>query len=169
ADEVTWTVADSAALPSLLATGRVDAVGQYVVGEPLLEKNVAPKSLVRLAYADVGLNYYGNGIIATEETIQNRPDLVRAFVEGTICGMKAAFADPAEAGRIMHEYHRQVEPEIGAGETEIVRDLAQVDDRPLGAIDPERIESTVEVVSDAYDLKTSVAPDDMYAPGFVPE
>ena len=169
ADQVTWTVADSAALPSLLATGRVEAVGQYVVGEPLLEKNVAPKSLVRLGYADVGLSYYGNGVIATEDSIQNRPELVRAFVAGTICGMEAAFADPAEAGRIMHEYHRQVEPDIGAGETEAVRDLAEVDGRPLGAIDPERIESTVELVSNAYDLKTPVAPEDMYVPGFVPE
>ena len=55
-------------MPSLLATKRVDAVGQFTVGEPLLANAVKPEKLERLAYKDVGFDYYGNGIIATEQT-----------------------------------------------------------------------------------------------------
>ena len=75
-------------MPSLLATGRVDAVGQFTVGEPLLAATVAPKILVRIAYKDAGLDYYGNGIIATEKTIGENPAMLRAFVRATrrACG-----------------------------------------------------------------------------------
>jgi ABC-type nitrate/sulfonate/bicarbonate transport system substrate-binding protein len=64
--------------------------------------------LVRFAYADAGLNYYGNGIVATAATITSKPDLVHRFVEATIRGMKDAFADPADAGAIMHKLVLQV-------------------------------------------------------------
>ena len=40
------------------------------------------------------------------------PDLVHRFVAATINGMKYAFADPAEAGAIMHKYHPQVDAGI---------------------------------------------------------
>ncbi len=101
----------SSALPGLLATGKVPCVGQFTVGEPLLRAQAAPKKLVRFAYSDPGLSYYGNGIIATETTIKSNPDLVKRFVAATIRGLKAAFADPAEAGAIMHKYH----PEVSSG------------------------------------------------------
>ena len=58
AQKVKWISADNAALPALLATGKVDAIGQFTVGQPLLAAAVAPKALVRLAYKDAGLDYY---------------------------------------------------------------------------------------------------------------
>ena len=69
----------SASLPSLLATGRVDAIGQFTVGEPLIEASAKPRKLVRLAYKDSGLDYYGNEIIATEQTIKDNPDLLKTL------------------------------------------------------------------------------------------
>ncbi|MBL7252433.1 ABC transporter substrate-binding protein [Alcanivorax marinus] len=166
--KVGWVVADGSALPSLLSTGRADAIGQFVVGEPLLEKAVAPKKLVRLAYEDVGLSYYGNGLIASEETIAENPDLVRRFVSATIKGMNYAFAHPQEAGEILHGYHRQVDTDIGAGETRMVRALAeQPDGLPMGEIDPDMIAKTLQVVGSAFDLKHPVGVEDLYAPGFV--
>src|ERR1700756_4417181 len=74
--KVKWVSAESASLPSLLATGRVDAIGQFTVGEPLIDASVRPRKLIRLAYKDGGLDYYGNGLIATEQTIKENPDLL---------------------------------------------------------------------------------------------
>jgi NitT/TauT family transport system substrate-binding protein len=165
---VTWQVAESAALPVLLATGRAEAVGQFTVGEPLLAAAVAPKKLVRLAYRDVGLDYYGNGIIASEELIAKAPDVVRRFVAATIRGMADAFADPAMAGQTIARYQQQIKPEIGAAEIEQVRALAVAAGRKLGAIDPARMATTVSVVAGAYTLVKSPSPEDMWAPGFVP-
>ncbi|MYZ49644.1 ABC transporter substrate-binding protein [Rhizobiales bacterium L72] len=165
-DKVSWVTADGAALPTMLATGRVEAIGQFTVGEPLLAAVTAPKTLVRFGYKDA-LSYYGNGIIATDATIAENPDLVKAFVRATLKGMRDAFADPAAAGAIMAKYQKQVDPAVAEGETKLVAELAEVPGRPLGAIDPERVANTIKVVAENMKLNAAVAPEDLYAPGFV--
>ena len=167
AKKVKWVVAGSDALPGLLASNRVPCVGQFTVGEPLLRTQVAPARMVRFAFADAGVSFYGNGIIATDITIATKPEIVKRFVAATIRGMKDAFADPEEAGKIMSKYHPTVDPAIAKGETEAVAELAQVKGRELGVIDPARVEETIEVVSGIFKLKTPVAVSDVYAPGFV--
>jgi NitT/TauT family transport system substrate-binding protein len=80
AAKVTWVVAPSESLPSLLTLGRVDAVGQFTAGEPLLRKQAAPKELVQLTYADAGLDFHSNGLVAADAMIQRQPELVRRFL-----------------------------------------------------------------------------------------
>jgi NitT/TauT family transport system substrate-binding protein len=79
ASKVKWIVAGSDSLPGLLAGNRVPCVGQFTVGEPLLRMQAAPAKLVRLAFVDAGVSFYGNGIIATDNTIATKPDIVRRF------------------------------------------------------------------------------------------
>jgi NitT/TauT family transport system substrate-binding protein len=167
AKKVKWVSAESSSLPSLLATGRVDAIGQFTVGEPLIEAAVKPRKVVRLAYKDGDLDYYGNGIIATEQTIKDNPELLKAFVRATLKGMRDAFANPAEAGAIINKYHKEISPEVGAGETELVKELAVLPGRPLGAIDEEGIKRTIDIMAKSYPMKQPVDPKDMYAPGFI--
>ena len=169
AGKVKWIVAGSDALPVLLAGNRVPCVGQFTVGEPLLRRQAAPAKLVRFAFADAGVSFYGNGIIATDTTIATRPDIVRRFVAATIRGMQDAFADPEEAGRIMNKYHPAVDALVAKGETEAVAELAQVKGQPLGMINPYKIEETIAAVTSVFTLKNRVTVRDMYEPGFVPQ
>jgi NitT/TauT family transport system substrate-binding protein len=166
-ESVSWLVADGNALAAMLATGRVDAIGQFTVGEPLLQKAVAPRKLVRLAYKDVGLEYYGNGIIASEDMIKNDPESLRKFVDATIKGMKEAFRDPVAAGQILNRAHKQVDAEVAAGETRMVAELSAVPNGTFGIIDPKRIDQTVSVVASSFPLKRIVAGSELYAAGFV--
>jgi NitT/TauT family transport system substrate-binding protein len=167
AAKVTWVVAPSESLPSLLTVGRVDAVGQFTVGEPLLRKQAAPKALVELSYADAGLDFYSNGLIAADSTIANAPDLARRFVAATLRGLQAAIADPQGAARILNKYHREVEVDVAAGEVEKVRALAVVPQATLGAVDAGRVRRTIELVSGAFDLKKPVTPQEMFVPDMV--
>ena len=171
AQKVRWVVASSESLPGLLTANRVPCVGQFIVGEALLRSQLAPAKLklVRFAYSDAGLSYYGNGIVATAATIASKPDLVHRFVEATVRGMKDAFADPTAAGAIMQKIVPQVDATVAKSETEAVAELAQIPGRPLGEIDPARINATLDVVKGAFKLATPVAAADVYAPGFVPK
>src|SRR5258708_25713246 len=169
APTVRWVVASSESLPGLLATNKVPCVGQYTVGEALLQSQLAPAKLVRFAYADAGLNYYSNGIVATAATIASKPDLVHRFVEATVRGMKDAFADPAAAGAIMSKLVPQVDATIAQKETEAVAELAQIPGKPLGEIDPPRIDAPLAILKGAYQLATPVAAAAVYAPGFAPK
>src|SRR5258707_10158827 len=127
----------------------------------------APTKLVRFAFAGAGVSFYGNGLIATDSTIATKADIVRRLVAATIRGMKDAFARPDEAGRIMNKYHPTIDVAVAEGENKAVAELAQVNGRELGPIDPARIEETIKVVHSVFKLKTPVAVNDVYAPGFV--
>jgi NitT/TauT family transport system substrate-binding protein len=165
--KVKWVSATSMALPSLLATGKVDAIGQFTVGEPLLAAAVTPKTLVRFAYKDAGLDYYGNGIVATETTIKEHPEILKAFVRATLKGMRDAFANPAEAGEIMHKYHKEVSADVATGETKLVKELAEIPGHKLGVIDAARVKATIDIMATSYPMKNQVQPQDMFVPGFV--
>jgi NitT/TauT family transport system substrate-binding protein len=169
AQAVRWVVASTESLPGLLATNKVPCVSQFTVGEALLRSRLGPAKLVRFAYSDAGLNYYGNGIVATAATIAGKPDLVHRFVAATVRGMKDAFADPTAAGAIMSKLVPQVDATVAKKETEAVAELAQIPGKPLGDIDPARIEATLDVIKGAFRLATPVAAADVYEPGFVPK
>jgi NitT/TauT family transport system substrate-binding protein len=136
--KVTWLVAASDTLPALLTTGRADGIGQFIVGEPLLAKSAAPKQVLAL--------------------------LVRRFVAATMQGLKDAIANPQEAGAIMHKHHREVDADVAAAETKLVGTLTG---QPLGLLDPANVKQAIEIIGGAFSLKHPVAPDDVYAPGFV--
>jgi NitT/TauT family transport system substrate-binding protein len=171
AQKVRWVVASSESLPGMLATNKVPCVGQYTFGEVRLLQGaqLGSAKLVRFAYSDAGLSYYGNGIVATAATIASKPDVVHRFVEATVRGMKDAIADPAAAGAIMQKTVPQVDATVAKKETEGLAELAQIPRQPLGEIDPVRIEATLDVVKGAFKLATPVAAADVYAPGFVPK
>jgi NitT/TauT family transport system substrate-binding protein len=164
--KVRWVVASSESLPGLLAANRVPCVGQFTVGEAMLRAQLAPARLVRFAYADPGLSYYGNGIVATDATLTAKSDLVRRFVAATVRGMTDAFADPAAAGAVMHKLVPQVDAAVARDETAAVADLARIPGRGLGEIDPARVEATLDVVKGAFRLATPITAGDIYAAGF---
>ena len=137
ASKVKWVIAGSDSLPGLLASNRVPCVGQFTVGEPLLRMQAAPAKLVRFAFADAGVSFYGNGI---------RPD---------------------EAGRIMNKYHPAIDAAVAEGETKAVAELAEIKGHDLGRIDPADIQATIDVVNRVFKLKAPVTVNDVYAPGFV--
>jgi NitT/TauT family transport system substrate-binding protein len=96
--------------------------------------------------------------------IKSNPDLVRRFVTATMQGLADAIADPNQAGAIMNKHHREVDADVAAAETKIVGTLTG---QPLGVLDPARVKKAIEIVGRAYTLKSAVAPEDIYAPGFV--
>jgi NitT/TauT family transport system substrate-binding protein len=169
AQKVRWVVANAESLPGLLAADKIPCIADVIPSEPQLRSHLAPAKPIRFAYSDAGLSYYSNGIVATAATIASKPDVVHRFVEATIRGMKDAFADPADAGAIMHKIVPQVDAVVAKGETEVVAELAQVPGQSLGEIDPARIEATVDVVKGTFKLATPVAAADVYVPGFVPK
>ncbi len=169
ASKVKWIVATPDALPGMLANGQVDGVGQFIVGEALLAGAASPKEILGIEYSKAGLDYYSNGIIASDDLIKSNPDLIRRFVKATLAGLQDALANPQEAGEIMSKRHREIDAKIAAAETAKVRELAVSAGAPLGTIDPARIQKTIDVVAGAYELKNPVTPDDIYAAGFVPK
>lgn len=169
AAKVKWIAAANEALPAMLTAGRVDGIGQFTVGEPLLAAAAAPKAVVGFSYGDAGLDYYSNGLVASDAMLQSNPELVRRFVKATLDGLRSAIADPKEAGEILHKYQRGIDATIATGETAKVKELAVQPNAPLGAMDAARVQKTIDVVAATFDLKKKVSPADVYSPGWLPD
>jgi NitT/TauT family transport system substrate-binding protein len=103
AQTVRWVVASPESMPDLLATNKVPCVAEIVVAEQMLRSRLVPAKLVRFAYSEAGLSYYGNGIVATAATIASKPDVVHRFVEATVRGMKDAFAGTSKSPSVSRQ------------------------------------------------------------------
>jgi NitT/TauT family transport system substrate-binding protein len=169
--KVKWIFADSAALPALLVSKQVDCVAQFVVGEALLKKAAGGKDLVRLAYSDApGLDYYGNGIVASDEMIKTKPDMLKRLLWAVNQGLAYAFDHPDEAAEIMNKNQPQVPVDVAKAETLAVKALALVPETQkngIGWVDPARVQKTIDIMTPALELKRKVTVDEVYAPGFL--
>jgi len=170
-DKVKWVFSESTALVGLLLSGQVDAIGQFTVGVPLLAKRAAPKKVRVLHYQDApGFEIYSNGIIVREDMLEKDPELVRKFVRASMKGLRDALADPAETGRIMAKYHRQVEPDITEGEIKMVGKIAVNDmtkEHGLGYIDEAKMQKTIDLVGQVFELKRPIKANEVFVPKMI--
>jgi NitT/TauT family transport system substrate-binding protein len=85
-----------------LLTHKFDAVVGYSNNEPL---QLSKQGLqVRTFNVSDYQPLVSNGIITTESTLHNQPDIVRGFVQATIKGLKDVIANPAGAVQISQNY-----------------------------------------------------------------
>ncbi|WP_460775468.1 ABC transporter substrate-binding protein [Microbacterium sp. GXF7504] len=88
--------------PAPLTNGEVDGFVSYLTNESIIVANEGYDT-VNLPVATNGLAYPAETIVATEEMIENNPELVKAFLKAEIQGWAAAVNDPEECARLAYE------------------------------------------------------------------
>lgn len=159
---VEWVFTDFNSLPGLLTTRQIDAIGQFEMGSAVLEQR-ANEEVTFLSYADAGMEFYSNAIIASDQTIEAHPELVTAFLRATRKGMADAFRDPEEAAAIQRKYLPLLDAGIIEHETASVARLAQPPEReniPLLTMERHGVERTIALMVENFDLQ-NVAVDDV--------
>ncbi|MBS0219662.1 MAG: ABC transporter substrate-binding protein [Proteobacteria bacterium] len=170
--KVKWVTVDAAGLYPLLFTGRADAVVDYELGWPTISGRAkeAGIEIGKLRFRDYGFDLYSNGIMASDQTIATKPDVVRRFVKASLAGMRAAFADPVAAGEIMKKTFPVLDASSAAQEVEIVKSLADPESgNQLGFISQDKASLTRDIVAKAYNLKANVPITDTYTNDFLPK
>lgn len=66
--------------------------------------NDFPINYMELRQLDERLDYYTPVIIANNDTLENRPELVKSFLAATEKGYKYAIENPDESAEILHKY-----------------------------------------------------------------
>lgn len=152
---VEWVFTDFNALPGLLVTGQVDAIGQYTIGLPLLRKRAAPKELQVFAYRDSGIDFYSNGIVVRDDYLASKRDIVVRFTRAALRALAEAIANPDEAATMMNKHLPLIEKDIIAGEMKEVGIIA-VDDvskaKGLGFLEAPKLEATIRIMAANYTL-----------------
>ena len=153
-------------LPQVLAGGEADAVLQFVVGIPLFER-ATDDDVVAFPYADAIPDLPGLGIAASDDLIEEDPDLITEFVGALNEGLADALDDPETAAEIMEDAVDEVDPDVARQELEIMRDFVITDfteEHGLGHIDESRLESLLDVAEEQFELERAVDLDEVYEP-----
>ncbi|MDZ4341445.1 MAG: ABC transporter substrate-binding protein, partial [Candidatus Binatia bacterium] len=90
--------------PAALVTGKADFIVMFRASNDEVAEFAANKvgiKLNRIYMKDTGLDIYGSGLIAKDEDLKRRPELVRAYVEGTMEGLRYSRDHQEESLRIL--------------------------------------------------------------------
>jgi NitT/TauT family transport system substrate-binding protein len=173
ASKVKWTTIDAPSHLPMLFSKRVDAVIDYSIGLPTVTKKAqeAGVEIQAMLYADHGLNIYSNAIMVREEMLKDQPDLVRKLLKAAYQGIDWAIKNPAEAAQIVKARHPELDADTAAAEIGIVKDLVWTPEarkNGIGYMDAEKMRVTRDVITQAYELKVIVAPDEVYTNALLP-
>lgn len=170
---IEWVdMTNAAMVPSVLA-GRVDAILIFANEFPSLRQAAAKqgKTATGLLFSDYGVDVYSNGVIASDQTIQERPDLVRRFVRATMQGMAWAVEHPDDAARIFVKHNPANDEGLALEYWKIaVAHLVTPETRQagLGVMSRAKMEATRDLIARYETLPARVTTEELFTNEFVP-
>jgi NitT/TauT family transport system substrate-binding protein len=142
ADKTRFVPASPPALPQLLAAGKFDGIGQFVVGAPLVEKaDSKHRKAVVLPYGEVLPDLYGNAIITRTDLAKDHPDQVKKFTGALLKGLQDTIDNPAEAAKTMQKYVPKLDVAVATAELNLMKQYVKPAgfQGQLGEVDQERV------------------------------
>jgi NitT/TauT family transport system substrate-binding protein len=99
---------------AMLVRGEVDVIsGHYFSSKlDLLAKGVPEDEIMVMLYADHGMDFYGNALIASGAFIEENPAAVAGFNRAVAKGLKEVVADPAAAVALVAGYDPLIDQEL---------------------------------------------------------
>jgi NitT/TauT family transport system substrate-binding protein len=166
-----WDEVAASAKVSLLLEHKVDATTTYIMGLPDAEAGLSPgEKLGYFTYGDYGVDVYGNGIVFTDDYAKANPDVVRAFVEASLEGYLAAFANPEAAVEAMAAEVPTLKTDVAVKEIAIVEQLAYGPAQRVHGIGyqaPSAMKASYDAVIDVLHQPISVPLDELYSNAYV--
>ncbi|MGA9396645.1 MAG: ABC transporter substrate-binding protein [Anaerolineaceae bacterium] len=151
----------------MLATDRVDAAVVYVANEPVVLKSQGyPTDLIRV---DDYLTLVSNGLVTNENTITNKPDLVKHMVRAILHGISDSIADPEGAYRISEKYVETLAQADEIVQKQVLSQSIELWKGPsLGFSDPIAWSNMLAVLKSMGLLKKDIDVAQAFTNGFLP-
>lgn len=159
----------AAELPGALAARQVDAIGQFVVGRPLIEKAAGGKAAVPLPYSDVMPDLYGHFLLTSDRIAAEDPELARTFTTALLKGLDHTLAHPEEAGQILSRAQPETDATVAAAELRIMAPYARGDATALGTVDSARVERVIALLAGAAAIPAGKRPAEFVSLSLAPK
>ncbi|MEN3304233.1 MAG: hypothetical protein V7603_435 [Micromonosporaceae bacterium] len=165
-----WTFTTPQQLPVLLASARVDAIGQFVTGAPLIKAATKGKDLTVLPYSDYLGDLYGNVVLTNAKTISTKPDLVRRFMGALMKGLSYSITNPEESGRLINQAVSTTPAAVATAELQVMKPYVTTNGSVIGALDLGRISQAIALMTSIGVIPQGVlTPDNLVDFTFVPK
>lgn len=160
ATKVTWVNGEPQTLMGTLASGKVDGIGQFVVGAPTV-RVVTKKEPVMLPYSNVMTDLYGNALITSKKIAKEEPEMVKRFTAALLKGLEYSLANPKEAGELLKKNVAEANPAAAAAELELMAAYVRSSNSgtAIGTLDSGRVAKSIAILQGAGALKQSITPD----------
>lgn len=157
--KVTWVNIEPAAKIAALAEKRVDAVADYTTGLPLYEKPMGEGKVAMMPWADHGLNMYSMSIIASAETMTERPEDLKNFLEAAYMGWRDVMMDPDAAMAIFKKRVPEIDEKLIGANMKMGLKLMQTDrykENGIGWVEEAKMCASVDLVNTYMGLPREV-------------
>ncbi len=159
--------------PAALVTRKADFIIMFRGSNDEVAEQAAAKVGVKLSRAymkDTGLDIYGSSLIVKDEDIKKRPEFVRAYVEGTLEGLRYARDNQEETLKILLKLKPELDSALTTLQlknalTEVFLPLESVQ-VGMGYMKPDVMEKTVQVTNEYFDVGRKVAAKEVYTNQF---
>ena len=165
-------IAPSAKYASLVAK-TVDSIVGFINEEPPIQAAAQKTGLQvgRFVFSDFGIDYYSLGIIASDDTIAKRPDVVKRFVAATMKGYAWAIKNPQGAADAFVKNYPETSRNIVIEQWNAALPLIVTDNTRksgLGTIESVKMVETVKLISQVQKVESSITAKDVYVSDFIP-
>jgi len=160
--------------PAALVTKKADFIIMFRGSNDEVAEQAAAKvgvKLSRVFMKDTGLDIYGTSLIVKDEDIKKRPEFVRAYVEGTLEGLRYARDNQEETLKILLKHKPELDSilttlQLKNALTEVFLPLesAQVG---MGHMKPDIMEKTVKVTNEYFDVGRKVTSKEVFTNQFI--
>jgi NitT/TauT family transport system substrate-binding protein len=158
-------------LIGLLASGKAQGIGQFVVGKPTVETVAAGKKAVVLPYSDYLQDLYGNVLITSTKYAEANPEKVKKFTGALLKGLADSVDNPEEADKILQKYVKTAKPGGAAAELTLMGPYVKsaAAGIPVGALDAERVARSIAILQGSGQVEPGLTPEQVINFDLVPK
>ena len=150
-----------------LVTGQTESAVIYLANEPVVLQSQGYE--VDVIRVEDYLQLVSNGLVTNEETIQNNPEMVTAFIEALLLGIADTIADPDEAYEISKNYIENLEEADMAVQTKVLAESIKLwQTNRLGYSDPAGWSNMQQVLLDMGLINTPLDLDKAFTNDLLP-
>jgi len=173
AGKVDRQIVDFRLRDSMFAQGKFDAIIAYadsMLNVRTLGLDVS--EVGRLDYADWGLNFYGNAMIASRQIIDAKPEAVRGAVEAVAKAWRDGARDQKPIIDALVKRNSMAKREVDLERLEfivrnqVISPFTRVNG--IGAVDSRRLDDNLKLVAEGFNLASVPSRADIYDDRFLP-
>lgn len=156
-NKLDWITVDASSMAAMLIAKRLDAAPFYSIHHYYQNKQARKmgEEIVVLPFVQTGFSIYSGSIIATDATIEKKPDLVRRFLRAAQASWSAAQANAQETCELHVKANPEVEVDDCLGSVRATLGFVFNDHSKatgLGLVADDRLKFTYSVVAESQGL-----------------
>lgn len=160
--------------PAALVAKKVDFIAMFRASNDEVAERAAAKQgikLNRVYMREHGLDIYGSALVVKDEDVKRRPDMIRAYVEGTMEGLRYARDHQDEALKILLKQKPELDRDLTQLQLKNAVDEVFIPPESLssgfGYMKPDIMEKTVRITNEFFDVARKVSIEEVYTNQFI--